>query len=75
MLDTGIQWISSHNTTPAWQKEVLFFYSEEEEMFNPTPTVKGKSNAYLTISSVSQQDEIEILMHFRVFFPHEWRSW
>lgn len=37
-------------------------------MFNPTPTAKGKSNAYLTISSVSQRDEIEILMHFRVFF-------
>lgn len=37
-------------------------------MFNPTPTVKGKSNAYLTISSVSQRDEIEILMHFRGFF-------
>lgn len=32
---------------------ILFFCSEEEEeqeMFNPTPTVKGKSNAYLTIS-------------------------
>lgn len=43
-------------------------------MFNPTPTAKGKSNAYLTISSVSQRDEIEILMHFRVFFfPPEWR--
>lgn len=38
-------------------------------MFNPTPTVKGKSNAYLTISPVSQRDEIEILMHFRLFFP------
>lgn len=38
-------------------------------MFNPTPTVRGKSNAYLTISPVSQRDEIEILMHFGVFFP------
>lgn len=45
-------------------------------MFNPSPTVREKSNAYLTISSVSRQDEIEILMHFRVFFPllSEWRS-
>lgn len=49
---------------------LLFFFSEEEEMFNPTPTVKGKSNAYLTISPVSQRDEIEILMHFRVFPPN-----
>lgn len=38
-------------------------------MFNPTPTVKGKSNAYLTVSPVPQRDEIEILMHFRVFSP------
>lgn len=53
---------------PDRKKFSFFFYSEEEEMLNPTPTVKGKSNAYLTISSVSQQDEIEILMHFRGFF-------
>lgn len=26
MLDTGIQWISSHNTAPAWQKEVFFLF-------------------------------------------------
>lgn len=38
-------------------------------MFNPTPTVKGKSNAYLTISPVAHRDEIEILMHLRGFFP------
>lgn len=38
-------------------------------MFNPIPTVKGKSNAYLTISPVSRRDEIEILMHFSEFFP------
>lgn len=36
-------------------------------MFNPPHAVRGKSNAYLTISPVSQRDEIEILMHFRVF--------
>lgn len=52
---------------PCLTERSFFFSSEREEMFNPTPTVKGKSNAYLTISSVSQRDEIEILMHFRVF--------
>lgn len=68
-----IQWISAPakleftaSVLPD-RKKLLFFSSEREEMFNPTPTVKGKSNAYLTISSVSQRDEIEILMHFRVF--------
>lgn len=49
---------------------LFIFFSEEEKMFNPTPTVKGKSNAYLTILPVSQRDEIEILMHFRVFPPN-----
>lgn len=55
------------------EQEKLFFPKEEEEMFNPIPTVNRKSNAYLTSSPVSWRDEIEILMHFRVFFP-EWRS-
>lgn len=46
------------------------FYSEEQKcLIQHSPTVKRKSNAYLTISPVSQQDEIEILIHFRVFFP------
>lgn len=46
------------------------FFSEEEEMFNPPHAASGKSNAYLTILPVAQQDEIEILMHFRVFPPN-----
>lgn len=44
------------------------FFKEKEEIFNPVPTVKRKSNAYLTISTVSWRVEIEILMHLRRFF-------
>lgn len=58
-------WLCSRLT----ERCFLFFHGEEE-MFNPPHAVRGKSNAYLTISPVSQRDEIEILMHFRVFPPN-----
>lgn len=67
---TMLSFSTNLNVQPHFYLTERLFSIEEEEMFNPIPTVKEKGNAYLTFSPVSRRDEIEILMHFRVFPPN-----
>lgn len=65
------QWIPSSRSTASCLTESFSLSSSCERggMFNPSPTARGKTNAYLTISSVSWQGKIEILIHFQSRTP------